>query len=115
MLVRYGYPPAVINKKDRGRYLDGLRRADEGDPGLLGEVLARAVKHGIDRFLIPGLAGPHRFVPLSALTDLGFSHNALLLAAKRGRLDATQRNGQWYSSRKCVEDYKRSRYVRKRD
>jgi len=113
LLVRYGYPPAVIHKKDRNRYLDGLRRADEGDPGLLGEVLARAVKHGIDRFLIPGLAGPHRFVPLSALTDMGFSHNALMLAAKRGRLEATQKsNGQWYSSRKCVEDYKATRYVR---
>lgn len=112
LLVRYGYPPAVIHKKDRERYLDGLRRADEGDPGLLGEVLARSVKHGIDRFLIPNLAGPHRFVPLSALTDLGFSHNALVLAAKRGRLEATMADGQWYSSRKCVEHYKATRYKR---
>jgi cell filamentation protein, protein adenylyltransferase len=113
LLVRYGYPPAVVNKKDRIRYLDGLKRADEGDPGSLGELLARSVKHGIDRFLIPGLAGPHRYVPLSALTDLGFSHNALVLAAQRGRLQATQRNGQWYSSRRCIEDYRRSRYRRK--
>lgn len=113
MLVRYGYPPAIVHKRDRVRYLEGLRRADEGDSGLLGEVLARAVKNGIDRFLIPGLAGPHRYVPLSALTDMGFSHNALILAAKRGRLEATQRNGQWYSSRKCVEDYRRTRYKRR--
>jgi fido (protein-threonine AMPylation protein) len=112
LLVRHGYPPAVIHKKDRSRYLDGLRRADEGDPGLLGEVLARAVKHGIERFLLPGLAGPHRYVPLSALTDMGFSHNALMLAAKRGRLEATQQSGQWYSNRKNVEDYKRTRYAR---
>jgi fido (protein-threonine AMPylation protein) len=114
LLIRYGYPPAVINKKDRGKYLDGLRRADEGDPGLLGEVLARAVKHGIDRFLIPGLAGPQRYVPLAALTDLGLSRNALILAAQRGRLEATQRNGQWYSSKRCVEDYKRTKYKRRR-
>ena len=112
LLVRYGYPPAVINKADRSRYLDGLRRADEGDPGLLGEVLARAVQHGLDRFLIPGLAGPQRFVPISSLTDTGFSHNALLLAAKRGRLVAIQKNGQWYSSRKCVDDYRATRYRR---
>ena len=112
LLVRYGYPPAVIDEADRARYLDGLRRADEGDPGLLGEVLARAVQHGLDRFLIPGLAGPQRYVPLSSLTDMGFSHNALLLAAKRGRLVAVQKDGQWYSSRKCVEDYRRTRYRR---
>ena len=114
LLVRFGYPPAVINKTDRPRYLDGLRRADLGDPGLLGEVLARAVKNGIDRFLIPGLAGPHRFVPLSALSDTGLSHNALVLAAQRGRLEATLRQGQWYSSRKCVQEYIASRYRRSR-
>lgn len=112
LLIRYGYPPAVINKNDRDKYLDGLRRADEGDPGPLGEVLARAVKHGIDRFLIPGLAGPQRYVPLTALTELGLSRNALILAAQRGRLEATQRSGQWYSSKRCVEDYIRSRYKR---
>ena len=112
LLVRYGYPPAVIHKGDRTRYLDGLRRADETDPGLLGEVLARAVQHGLDRFLIPGLAGPQRYVPLSSLTDMGFSHNALVLAAKRGRLVAAQKNGQWYSSRKLVEDYRQTRYRR---
>jgi len=114
LLVRYGYPPAVINKKDRPTYLAGLRRADEGDSGLLGEVLARAVKHGIDRFLIPGLAGPQKFVPLSALADLGFTQNALILAAQRGRLEATQRNGVWYSSKRCVEDYRRSKYQRRK-
>lgn len=112
LLVRFGYPPAVIHKRDRGRYLDGLRRADEGDPGLLGEVLARSVKNGIDQFLIPKLAGPHRYVPIASLTDMGFSHNALILAAKRGRLEAAQKNGQWYSSRKAVEDYIKSRYRR---
>jgi len=113
LLVRYGYPPAVIYKKDRARYLQGLRRADAGDPGLLGELLARAVKHSIDRFVLPGLAGPHKLVPISALAGGGLSHNALLLAAQRGRLQATQKHGQWYSTRKFVEEYKVSRYRRR--
>lgn len=113
LLVRYGYPPAVIYKKDRTKYLQGLRRADGGDPGLLGELLARAVKHSVDRFILPGLAGPHKLVPLSALVDKDISHNALVLAAQRGRLQATQRRGQWYSSKHSVDEYKASRYKRK--
>jgi Fic family protein len=40
LLVRFGYPPAVIHKQHRSTYLDGLKRADERDNGLLGEVLA---------------------------------------------------------------------------
>lgn len=115
LLVRYGYPPAVIRTADRSRYLEGLRKADADDPGPLGELLARSVKHGVDQFLIPGLAGPHRYVPLSALVNMGLSHNALSLAAQRGRLQAAQRDGQWYSSRKHVDEYKRSRHKRKRN
>src|ERR1039458_10134943 len=43
LLVRLGYPPAVIYTRDRNRYLRALQRADDGDPGPLGELIARAV------------------------------------------------------------------------
>ena len=89
LLVRHGYPPAVIYKRDRTRYLDALRHADRGDPGPLAEMFARAVTDGIDRFLLPGLAGPRRLVPLRYLADAELSGNALAVAAKRGRLRAT--------------------------
>jgi fido (protein-threonine AMPylation protein) len=128
LLVRCGYPPAIILKQDRDRYLAALRRADpvrrvgnlammmpEGnepqraDVGPLTELLARAVKRSIDRFLLPGLAGPHRMLPLSALTVDGVSAVGLRRAAERGRLVAQQRNGRWYSTRGAVDTYLASR------
>ena len=33
LLIRLGYPPAIIYTRDRNRYLRALRRADNGDPG----------------------------------------------------------------------------------
>lgn len=112
LLVRHGYPPAVIYKRDRARYLRALRRADRGDPGPLAEMLARAVADGIYRFLLPGLAGPHRLVPLRSLADAELSGNALAVAAKRGRLRAVRRTDQWYATRQWVEEYKARRYKR---
>jgi hypothetical protein len=112
LLVRHGYPPAVIYKRDRTRYLNALRRADGSDPGPLAEILARAVTDGIYRFLLPGLAGPHRLVPLRSLADSELSGNALAVAAKRGRLRAVRRTGHWYSTRQWVQAYKDSRYKR---
>lgn len=112
LLVRHGYPPAIVLKRDRTRYLAALRRADAGDPGSLAELLARAVKRSIDRFLLPALAGPLRLVPISALADARLSHNALLTAAKRGRLRAIRERSQWYSTRRWVDDYRESRYRR---
>jgi fido (protein-threonine AMPylation protein) len=112
LLVRHGYPPAVIHKRDRTRYLNALRRADRGDPEPLAEMFARSVTDGIHRFLLPGLAGPHRLVPLRSLADGELSGNALAVAAKRGRLRAVRRTDQWYSSRQWVEEYKQRRYQR---
>jgi Fic family protein len=112
LLVRHGYPPAVIYKRDRTRYLNALRRADRGDDGPLAEIFARAVADGIYRFLLPGLAGPHRLVPLRSLADSELSGNALAVAAKRGRLRALRRTDQWYSTRQWVEVYKKRRYER---
>jgi hypothetical protein len=110
LLVRNGYPPAIIYKSQRSEYLKNLRRTDKGDSAPLAELLARAVKHSIDRFVLPALAGPHRMVPLSALTSFGFSLVSLRRAAQRGRLQALQRGAQWYSTKKWIEEYKASRY-----
>lgn len=112
LLVRHGYPPAVIYKRDRTRYLRALRRADRRDAGPLAEIFARAVTDSIYRFLLPGLAGPHRLVPLRSLADTVLSGNALAVAAKRGRLRAVRRTDQWYSTKQWVQAYKESRYRR---
>lgn len=109
MLVRLAYPPAVIYKKDRARYLGALQRADQGEDLALAELLARTLIHGIDRFLLPALAGPQRIIPLSALADHDLSLIALRRAAERGRLRAQRRSDQWYSTRKWVDEYKASR------
>src|SRR5947209_7985005 len=43
LLVRLGYPPIIIEKRVRSRYLAALRRADQGDDGALAELFARAM------------------------------------------------------------------------
>src|SRR5581483_7795507 len=103
VLLRFGYPPALIYKRDRDRYLKALRRADQGDAGSLAELLARAVVDTLQRFVVPAVAAPERMVPLTALADQTVTVRALRAAAERGRLVA-QRDptGQWLSSRHHV-------------
>lgn len=66
ILVRLGYPPAIIFKGDRRRYLAALQSADRGDYGPLGELLSRAILDNRHRFVVPAVAGPSRLVPLPA-------------------------------------------------
>ncbi len=113
-LVRLGYPPAIIYKADRPRYLRALRRADVGENGELGELIARAVLDNLYKFVVPAVAGPARLVPLAALRDDRISQAALRSAAKRGRLQAVRGpDSQWRSSRNWVEEYLRGRYERR--
>ncbi len=113
VLVRLGYPPAIIYKRQRAEYLRALQRADVGDPGLLGELIARAILDNLYRFVVPAVAGPARLVPLAALATKEIGADALRTAAVRGRLQATRgSDGQWRSSRNWVDDYMRTRYRR---
>jgi Fic family protein len=115
VLVRLGYPPAVIYKRHRNTYLDSLDRADKGDQGPLAELIARSVIDNLHRFVVPNIAGPARLVPLASLATESLSYEALRQAARRGRLEAEQgSDGVWRSSRKAVNAYQRNRFNRRR-
>jgi Fic family protein len=115
MLVRLGYPPAIIYKGDRARYLSALVRADEGVAGPLGEFIARAILDNLHKFVVPAVAGRSRLVPLQALASDRISANALRVAATRGRLKASKAaDGSWRSTRAWVEEYLSTRYASER-
>jgi hypothetical protein len=114
VLVRSGYPPVIIFKRQRSAYLTAMQRADGGDYGALGELIARAMYDNLNRFIVPNVAGPARMVPLTALADEEFTLIALRRAAQRGRLDAVQGpDGIWRSSRKAVDAYRTARHQRR--
>ena len=111
-LVRLGYPPAVIQKRDRDRYLEALRKADRGDIGPLGELIARAIVDNLTRFILPAVAGPARLLPLESLATNDINVAALRMAARRGRLRAMQGPDRiWRSSKQWVNEYREGRYA----
>ncbi len=106
MLLQAGYPPAVIQVDQRQRYLRALRSADGGNWRPLTEVVARAVSGALNRFLIPGLAGEARLVPLSSLAAQGpYSSAYLRQLALAGRLRTIREGRLWLSSRAWLNDY----------
>lgn len=113
VLVRLGFPPAVIFKRQRAAYLAALDQADHGDTGRLAEQIARSVIDNLHRFVVPNIAGPARIVPLQSLADDELSYEALRQAARRGRLEAhLGSDGVWRTNRRAVQQYKATRYRR---
>ena len=106
MLLQHGYPPAVIPKAWRQRYLRGLALADEDNPDALAEVIARAVSRTLTRFLMPALAGEAKLVPLSTLAARGpYKVAYLRLLVFEGKLKAVQHGNLWLSSMKWLREY----------
>jgi fido (protein-threonine AMPylation protein) len=110
ILLRLDWPPVIIQKNQRKRYLLDLDKADKGDLSSLAELLSRAI---IDSayMLIPNIAGPAKWVPLETLADESFSLPALRQAVSRGRLEAIKGvDGRYLSSKAAIERYRNSKY-----
>lgn len=106
MLIQAGYPPAVILASSRPRYLQALRSADGGNTNPLAEVIARAVRGTLTRFLIPNLAGNAKLVPLTALAArTPYSAAYLRLLVSKGRLRAVRDGRLHLSSRAWLDEY----------
>ena len=114
LLVRLGWPPAIIFKRSRDRYLDALDRADHGDDGPLAELIARSVLDNLQRLVVPHIAGPARLIPLQSLAGPTISYPALRQAATRGRLEAEiGSDGLWRSNQHAVDTYLANRHQRR--
>lgn len=115
ILLRLGYPPAIIHLRQRERYLRALHQADGGNYGPLGEMLARSVTENLYQLLVPILARPWELVPLASLVEPDLSLRALRAAAERSRLRAVKSPaGRWLSTSEWVTDYLESKYDRRK-
>lgn len=113
LLARLGYPPAIVRKSDRARYLAALQQADEGRLRTARRVPRARDPRQPAPFLLPAIADLEQLVPLPALARERLSANALRVAAVRGRLEAVKGpDGSWRSSRAWVDEYVASRYRR---
>lgn len=107
MLMRAGYPPALLLQEWRLGYLEALAQADRGRYSPLLNILGRAVESGLDLYLDACAAAPDdEWLPLSELARLT-PHSAeyLALLIRKGRLAGSKRGGRWHSTRAALARY----------
>ncbi|GAC1649699.1 MAG: Fic family protein [Ktedonobacteraceae bacterium] len=105
MLMCDGYPPALLLHDWRARYIQALNTANTGNFGPLLNLIGQAIEAGLDLYL-EACAVTNDVVPLRDLVEVsGYPLDYLSWLARQGRLEATKRNGRWYSTREAVERY----------
>lgn len=107
MLLRAGYPPALLLQEWRLGYLEALAQADRGRYNPLLNLLGRAVESGLDLYLDACAATPEAaWLPLAELaTGTAYSAEYLALLIRKGRLAGTKRSGRWHSTRAALARY----------
>lgn len=111
LLMRAGYPLAIILKNDRRRYYRVLQQADRGneEPQVL--FIAQAVERSLDLYLRTFDSDDQgRLLTLSeAAKGTPYSPKYLNLLARTGRLAAHKRGRLWYTTKQAIEQYKQQR------
>ena len=115
MLMRDGWPPALLLRSWRGRYLSALDSAGSGRFNPLLNLIGRSVEGGLDLYLEACAAvsqsGPEseeEYKPLAELSDpSGYTPSYLGWLVRQGRIEAVKRGGRLYSTERAVARYRR--------
>jgi Fic family protein len=111
ILVRLGFPPCIILKSRRKRYLEAMDLADKKNYKPLAEILSRGILDNVHRFIIPEYMKEKDLVSLQSLVNKEFTYSALRQAASRGKLNVKiGEDGTYYSTPASLEEYKNNRY-----
>lgn len=108
LLMRAGYPPALLLREWRLAYVRALSAADTGKYTPLANLVGRAVEGGLDLYLEACAAMPEEelYQPLAALArSSGYSAAHLGWLVRQGRLHAIKRGGRWYSTPEAIARY----------
>lgn len=108
MLMREGYPPALILKEWRVRYITALGRTDSGDYNALANVIGLAIERSLDMYLEACEEFPDQvYQPLSELAAAsGYRLRYLSWLIREGRLPAIKQGGRWLTTRAAIEEYR---------
>ena len=109
MLMRQGFPPAIILKNDRKKYYDALNQANKGSYEKLMLLMCQALERTLNIYL-SAIPGAEDFMSISDLVEeanLPYGQEYISLLARQGKIDAHKEGRVWFTSKEAVERYMR--------
>jgi len=110
MLIRVGYPPAIVLNNDRKKYYHALGRANRGDFQPFFKIIGQAIERSLDIYLRTLGVDREELIILSDLAKGSpYSQAYLSLLARQGKLSAIKLGRNWLSSKKALKAYMEGR------
>ena len=109
VLMRAGFPLAVVLKNDRKRYYRTQQEADKQNYAPFVRFIAQAVQRSLDiylKVLTPSHKHREQFISLADLAKGShFTDKYLNLLARSGKLEAHKEGRNWLSSQEALKRY----------
>lgn len=114
LLMKEGYPPAVILKNDRKKYYDALNQANKGSYGKLLLLVAQALERSLNIYLnaYPSESLDDEYQSIAEIVsepDVPYGQEYVSLLARQGKIDAYKEGRNWLTSKTAVKNYIQNR------
>lgn len=108
LLMRCGFPPAIILKNDRKKYYEALNQANNGNYQKLTLLMCQALERSLTIYInaLPG--NDTEYVAISNLVQepsMPYGQEYISLLARTGKIDAYKEGRNWLTTREAVADY----------
>lgn len=108
LLMRCGFPPAIILKNDRKKYYEALNQANAGNYQKLTLLMCQALERTLNIYInaLPG--NDKEYIEISNLVqepNMPYGQEYISLLARQGKIDAYKEGRNWLTTREAVENY----------
>ena len=113
LLMKEGFPPAIILKNDRKKYYDALNFANNGNYSKLVLLILQALERSLDIYLGSLNNTYDNYLPISTIVEeerVPYGQEYVSLLARQGKIDAFKEGRNWLTTKDAVLDY-----IEKRD
>jgi len=108
LLMKYGFPPAIILKNDRKKYYSALNQANRGDYSKICLLVLQAIERSLNMYIqiIPNEYNHYESISeIAQDPEVPYGMEYISLLARTGKINAHKDGRNWVTSKKSLMDY----------
>lgn len=110
LLMKDGFPPAIILINDQKKYYEALNLANKGDYTKLALMMCQAAERSLDIYLSahPSESLVNDYWPIYDIVsepDMPYGQEYVSLLARSGKIDAYKEGRNWVTSKRAILEY----------
>lgn len=112
LLMRRGFPPAIILKNDRKKYYEALNQANNGNYQKLILLMCQAVERTLNIYLslLPDNDTEYQLISdIVNEPESPYGQEYISLLARQGKIDAYKEGRNWLTTKRAIEEYMQNR------